>query len=96
MKNITLRYNKNEQKFLRKYYCEITDEMDKFLLINTCRPHQSYLMYYSERSEIEPDQEGHIWSIRVPCATRGHITLDTLSFMKNSVSDTQGVSNVKL
>lgn len=65
----------------KEYYCELTNEMNQYLkhadkVLEGRKFFGTYLFDYGDRKEFD-DQEGYIYSIRVPGATRGGVFLDT-------------------
>ena len=58
-----------------EYVCDLTYEMDKYLNVPMERANLTYLYDYGPRKDKD-GKPGHIYTIRVPGATRGHIYLD--------------------
>lgn len=54
-------------------HCELTDEMDKYLLHDKTNYYYTYMNYFGKR---EKGEKGDIYVMRVPGATRGCIVTD--------------------
>jgi len=58
-----------------EYYCEITDKLDEYLLGGVRRFYRTYMCDYGDRKRFN-GEEGYIYLIRVPGATRGCVMVN--------------------
>ena len=75
-------------------YCELTDEMDSYLLCGKSTIssiYRTYVMYEGDRKEwIYGSEEGEAFALRLPVATRGYFftnavgVIDTIEFYEDS------------
>lgn len=63
-------------------YCELTDEMDSYLLngkSTVSSIYRTYVMYEGDRRErISDNEKGEAFALRLPGATRGYFFLQML------------------
>lgn len=58
-------------------FCELTDEMDKYLIGGKTDLYHTYILDFGDRKKEYYDRkEGHVYVMRVPGATRGQMITD--------------------
>lgn len=84
-------------------YCELTDEMDKFLKHGKRRSYRTYMYDFGDRKTTFYDhKEGHVYVMRVPGATRGCIVtnekdvIDIVMFYEDTCYGKTGCYNPKM
>lgn len=71
-------------------FCALTDELDEHLVGGKHPPYQTYVYDYGDRMNFD-GKEGHVYSFRVPGATRGHFSTNA----DNVIDDIRLYDNTK-